>query len=246
MEKEQLAEFTILFVGEGGVEKLLLLMEERFSELGLTSKDCIQMSWVESVLYFSHQHGEPLESLLVRDNPNTNYFFKSKSDYVKTPVSKMALAGLWRMLLKQENVMPMLIWTPYGGKMSEISESEIPFPHRQGNIYNIEYSVSWSEENESEMNLEWMKKLYEYMTPYVSKNPRTAYLNSRDLDLGQQYYEDYQDISSHLNARVWGRKYFKDNFERLVKVKSEVDPQNLFKNRQSIPSITFGLGKENV
>lgn len=246
MEKEQLAEFTILFVGEGGVEKLLLLMEERFSELGLTSKDCIQMSWVESVLYFSHQHGKPLESLLVRDNPTANYFFKSKSDYVKTPVSKTALAGLWRMLLKQENVMPMLIWTPYGGKMSEISESEIPFPHRQGNIYNIEYSVSWSEENESEMNLEWMKKLYEYMTPYVSKNPRTAYLNSRDLDLGQQYCEDYQDISSHLNARVWGRKYFKDNFERLVKVKSEVDPQNFFKNRQSIPPITFGFRKENV
>ncbi|KAI3889483.1 hypothetical protein MKW92_001258 [Papaver armeniacum] len=245
-EKTVLAEFTILFVGEGGVEKLLQLVEDRFSELGLTSKDCIEMSWVESDLYFSHQHGKPLESLLVRDNPNKNYFFKSKSDYVKTPVSKMALAGLWRMLLKQENVMPMLIWTPYGGKMNEISEFEIPFPHRQGNIYNIEYSVSWSEENESEMNLEWMKKLYEYMTPYVSKNPRTAYLNSRDLDLGQQYYEDNQDISNHLNAEVWGRKYFKDNFERLVKVKSEVDPQNFFKNRQSIPPITLGFRKEIV
>ncbi|KAI3913239.1 hypothetical protein MKX01_013496 [Papaver californicum] len=233
-ERTVLAEFTILFLGEGGVQKLLHLMEERFSELGLTSEDCIEVSWVESVLYFSHQHGKLLESLLVRDNPTTNYFFKSKSDYVNIPMSKTALSGLWRILLKQENVMPTLIWTPYGEKMNKISESEIPFPHRQGNIYNIEYSVSWFEKIESEMNLEWMEKLYEYMTPYVSKNPRTAYLNSRDLDLGQ-HYEDTQDIScSYLNARIW------------VKVKSEVDPQNFFKNRQSIPPVTLGFGKENV
>ncbi|KAG5029175.1 hypothetical protein JHK87_012689 [Glycine soja] len=37
-------------------------------------------------------------------------------------------------------------FNPYGGKMGEISEFETPFPHRAGNIYEIQYSVSWNEE----------------------------------------------------------------------------------------------------
>ena len=30
-----------------------------------------------------------------------------------------------------------MIMDPLGGKMDEIEEYEIPFPHRKGNIYNI-------------------------------------------------------------------------------------------------------------
>jgi hypothetical protein len=36
-------------------------------------------------------------------------------------------------------------------------------------------------------------------------------------------------------ARVWGAKYFKGNFNRLVKVKTRVDPENFFRYEQSIP-----------
>ncbi|RZC86071.1 hypothetical protein C5167_026746 [Papaver somniferum] len=237
-ERTVQAEFSILFLGNGGVPKLLQLSQESFPELGLTDKHCSEMTWAESHLYFSHEHGKPLEFLLARDDPSTENFSKSKSDHVKVPISKNGLLELWRRLLEHDDIMPTLIWTPYGGKMNEISESEIPFPHRRGNIYNIFYVVSWFEDGESEKNLDWMRNLYEYMTPYVSKSPRTTYLNTRDLDLGA--YENGQSIS-YLKAREWGRKYFKDNFERLVQVKSEVDPGNFFKNKQSIPPIRLIL-----
>ncbi|KAI3891301.1 hypothetical protein MKX03_004726 [Papaver bracteatum] len=85
-----------------------------------------------------------------------------------------------------------------------------------------------------------MRNLYEYMTPYVSKSPRTVTINTRDLDLGR--YEDSQDIS-YLKARSWGTKYFKNNFDRLVKVKTQVDPENFFRNVQSIPPITLAVRK---
>jgi FAD/FMN-containing dehydrogenase len=31
-------------------------------------------------------------------------------------------------------------------------------------------------------------------------------------------------------------KYFNNNFERLVKIKTEVDPENFFRNEQSVPT----------
>ncbi|KAK9106007.1 hypothetical protein Scep_022851 [Stephania cephalantha] len=113
-----------------------------------------------------------------------------------------------------------------GSGSAEIAESEIPFPHRNGNLYQICYEVHWTKEGEgSTTQIEWMRRLYEYMTPYVSNSPR-----DRDLDLGQNRIDGG---ASYKEARVWGAKYFKNNFDKLVKAKSKVDPDNFFRNEQS-------------
>lgn len=69
------------------------------------------------------------------------------------------------------------------------------------------------------------------MTPYVSNSPRGAYRNYRDLDLGV----DNKGNTSYVEASIWGRKYFKNNFKRLVRVKTVINPDNFFKNEQNIP-----------
>lgn len=120
--------------------------------------------------------------------------------------------------------------------MNEISESEIPFPHRKGNLYNLQYLVKWEVNSirASNKHLHWIRMLYKYMKPYVSKYPRAAYLkilNYRDLDLGT----NKEGSMSYSEARVWGVKYFKGNFKRLAHVKSNVDPNNFFRNEQRIP-----------
>ena len=83
----------------------------------------------------------------------------------------------------------------------------------------------------SNKHVYWIRMLYEYMKPYVSKFPRASYLNYRDFDLGT----NKESNVSYLEARVWGLKYFKGNFKRLAQVKSKVDPKNFFRNEQSIP-----------
>ena len=223
------ASFNSIFLG--GVERLIPLMNESFPELGLQTQDCIEMSWIQSVLYFAgYQKGDPLEVLLDR---NTLYksFFKAKSDYVEKPISDIGLEGIWERFLKEEMV--FMIMDPYGGRMNEISESETPFPHRKGSLYNIQYLVKWEVNGivASAKHIHWIRMLYKYMKPYVSKYPRAAYLNYRDLDLGT----NKKGNTSYSEARVWGVKYFKGNFKRLAQVKSKVDPNNFFRNEQSIP-----------
>ncbi|KAK7412835.1 hypothetical protein VNO78_04502 [Psophocarpus tetragonolobus] len=69
------------------------------------------------------------------------------------------------------------------------------------------------------------------MTPYVSKNPRSAFLNYRDVDIATNSFGK----NSFQQGKVYEAIYFNANFPRLAKVKTAVDPQNLFRNEQSIP-----------
>jgi FAD/FMN-containing dehydrogenase len=123
------------------------------------------------------------------------------------------------------------IFSPLGGIMDRIPSSALPFPHRAGNIFDIQYNVVWNKSSDDEHYLNWMRKLYAYMAPYVSSSPRAAYVNYLDLDLGSAV----NGSSTVKEAEAWGKKYFHDNFDRLVKAKTEVDPHNFFRNSQSIP-----------
>ncbi|KAJ9557022.1 hypothetical protein OSB04_011636 [Centaurea solstitialis] len=221
------ATFETLFLG--GIERLLVLMQEKFPELGLVREDCTEMSWIESVVFgSSFRNGEPPEILLNRTAMPKNSF-KGKSDFATRPIPEDGFEGIWEFYNEKiEAGMALLVLTPYGGKMDEVLGSATPFPHRLGSLYMIEYLVVW-DGDETSPHISWIRSLYSYVASYVSNSPRTAYLNYNDLDLGVG--------TSYLEARnSWGPKYFRNNFNRLVKVKTMVDPGNFFKHEQSIPT----------
>ncbi|KAJ4847540.1 hypothetical protein Tsubulata_003972 [Turnera subulata] len=222
--------YNALFLGDAN--RLLQLMEYRFPELGLTRGDCIETSWLNSVLFIAgYPSGTPPEVLLYDPSPWKNYF-KAKSDFVKEPIPETAIEGMWDRYFEEDY--PYVIWNPCGGAMSKISESKIPFPHRDGNLFMIEYLTNWeSTEANTTKHIDWIRKLHDYMTPYVSKYPRAAYVNFRDLDLGTNNKDD----PNFTQARVWGTMYFKDNFNRLMQVKTRADPENFFRHEQSIPPL---------
>ncbi|WVZ22274.1 hypothetical protein V8G54_000818 [Vigna mungo] len=289
------AKFNALFLGNA--QELVHVMNASFPQLGLVGEQCIQMSWINSVLFWDNfPVGTSAKALLERHG-TPEKFLKKKSDYVQKPISKAALEGIWKKMMELHTLCyrtlsilshrgsnspftpnlsvgapfqsskntgrlrqisagrsrsrrsgqkgrkrrdpelekPALTLNPYGGKMSEISEKETPFPHRGGNIYKIQYSVVWKEKSEDVANryLHAIRSLYDYMSPYMSSSPRSSYLNYRDVDIGV----NGPGNSTYAQASVWGKKYFKTNFDRLVKIKSKVDPSNFFRYEQSIPSI---------
>ena len=120
------------------------------------------------------------------------------------------------------------------------SESSIPFPHRKGILFKIQYLTVWQTPSEdASKHIDWIRKLYNYMAPYVSMFPRQAYVNYRDLDLGMNQKRN----TSVKEASVWGTKYFKNNFNRLVQAKTKVDPDNFFRHEQSIPPLPLSSRK---
>ncbi|KAJ1388095.1 FAD-binding, type 2 [Sesbania bispinosa] len=234
-EKTIQVTFIGLFLGQ--TDKLLPLLNESFPELCLLPSDCIEIPWINSTLYwYNYPIGTPIEALLDVPKDPTLYYFKTMSDYVKEPIPKTALESIWKFMIKSESV--RMEWNPYGGKMEEISASETPFPHRAGNLFLIEYLTSWGEDGVGATNryLNISRSFYEFMTPYVSHSPREAFLNYRDLNIGAN---NPSNVTNMDIARSYGSKYFQGNFERLVSVKSRVDPENFFRYEQSIPPLSI-------
>uniref|UniRef100_A0A0A0KKY2 Berberine/berberine-like domain-containing protein n=2 Tax=Cucumis sativus TaxID=3659 RepID=A0A0A0KKY2_CUCSA len=227
-QKTGKATLVALFLGP--VEKVMDIMNQNIPSLKLQKQECFEMSWIQSVLFWANfPSGTAPEALLSRQMASTPYL-KRKSDYVREPISREGVEAIWKALMDVEEV--GLTWNPYGGRMSEISETATPFPHRAGVKFKIQYSSNWKEagDTEAEEEIALSRKLYEAMTPFVSKNPREAFLNYRDIDIGSSRTWSLEE------GRVYGERYFKGNFERLVNVKTKVDPQNFFRNEQSIPT----------
>ncbi|TXG50909.1 hypothetical protein EZV62_023433 [Acer yangbiense] len=217
----------------GGADRLVQVMQESFPELGLTRKDYSETSWIQSTIFsYSIPLNTSLEFLLLRNASSTS--FEGKADFVREPIPEFALEELRKRISEEDD--PLIIWTAYGGMMNRIPEYETPFPHRKGTMYKFHYFTNWPKGDKNvAKHMSWIRSLYNYMTPYVSKFPRGAYVNYRDFDLGI----NNKGNTSVIQASVWGVKYFKGNFQRLVKVKTEVDPGNFFRHEQSIPPLVF-------
>ncbi|KAK1401104.1 Cannabidiolic acid synthase [Heracleum sosnowskyi] len=222
---------VVEFVGTylGTIDKLVPMMQERFPELNLVKEDCSEVSYTQSAMDFPlNLPIRPPEVLLHRSAFKLPT--KVKSGHVTSPISKQGLQGMWDMLLKFPNG-TYIVFTSFGGIMDEISESAIPYPHRPGVLYMLFLRVRTPEGTTAPFT--WIRSFYSYLAPYVV-SPRTAYAADSDLDLG---VNNQSGVTNYTQASKWGKMYFKNNFDRLVHIKSKVDPTNFFRHEQTIPPL---------
>ncbi|CAL1355833.1 unnamed protein product [Linum trigynum] len=231
------ATFKGLYLGPKS--EALSTLGRDFPELGLGENECEEMSWIESVVFFSGLNpGSSVADLKERYLEDKHYF-KAKSDYVRSEIPMKGIELAVEILEREPK--GYVILDPYGGVMSNFSEDSIAFPHRKGNLFTIQYLVEWGEEDgdNSEGYLGWIREFYELMTPFVSSNPRRAYVNYLDFDLGVVGSEEEEEEEGGVEvARVWGEKYFLGNFDRLVMAKTIIDSDNVFNHPQSIPPLS--------
>ncbi|XP_010478500.1 PREDICTED: berberine bridge enzyme-like 7 isoform X2 [Camelina sativa] len=224
-QKTVRATFIGMFLGD--TTTLLSILNRRFPELGLVRSDCIETSWVQSVFFWTNIQVGSSEKVLLDRNQTTNYL-KRKSDYVREPISRTGLESIWKKMIQLE--IPTMAFNPYGGAMGRIPSTATPFPYRAGNLWKIQYAANWKENRLTDRYIELTRELYQFMTPFVSKNPRQSFYNYRDVDLGTNTHNG--KIRSYVEGNRYGKKYFSGNFERLVKIKTRVDSGNFFRNEE--------------
>jgi FAD binding domain/Berberine and berberine like len=247
---EQTETISVTFKGLylGPKQEAIRILQRRFQSIGLSDLNVQEMSWIASVVFFSGLSKGSSVSDLKDRVLHSKTFFKAKSDYVRVPISKDGLIGAINLLSQEPKA--YVILDPYGGAMNRIGPSDLPFPHRRGNIYAIQYMIEWTAEDDWKRNhyMNWIRVLYDYMKDYVSKNPRAAYVNYLDLDLGRNGLSNeimHRDNPTE-HARAWGEKYFLGNYDRLVRIKTAVDPYNVFSDAQSVPPLTTGKRRTTI
>lgn len=227
----------------GPKSKALSIINLTFPELRIIENDCKETSWIESILFFAGLEDQSTVSDLKNRLLQDKLYYKAKSDYVREPIPPLGLTTALDFLDKQPK--GYVIMDPYGGAMQDISSASIPFPHRKGNLFTIQYLVEWKEPDNDKTNdyIAWIRGFYGAMTPYVSRDPRSSYVNYIDVDLGVMNWIKTTVGSNDDDAvemgRKWGEKYFGMNYDRLVKAKTQIDPYNVFRHQQSIPPMSL-------
>ncbi|KAF8651999.1 hypothetical protein HU200_062939 [Digitaria exilis] len=219
----------------GTCDQLVPLMSSRFPELGMTRGGCREMTWLQSTLYInSGTTNQPLETLLNRTTTSLRTFTKNKSDYVRQDIT----GDSWQKIFSWFNGpnAGLMILEPHGGQVGRVVDGDTPYPHRSGVLYNVQHIAFWSGDGGTAATA-WINSFYNFMGQYVTKNPRTAYVNYRDLDIGQNAVAG-GGVTSYNSGRVWGEKYFgAANFKRLAITKGKADPGDYFRNEQSVPPL---------
>ncbi|CAL5042401.1 unnamed protein product [Urochloa decumbens] len=236
--QQQTASFQSLFLGT--CDALVPVMSSRFPELRFSRSDCREMTWIQSVPYIYLGSGSTVEDLLNRSNTASvlSTGNKATSDYVRQAIPRATWASIFSQLA-QPNA-GLMILDPYGGQIAAVPEAATPYPHRAGVLYNIQYMNFWSvATSDGAVQTKWIRDFYAFMAPHVSANPREAYFNYRDLDLGVNVVVG--NVSSYQAGMVWGQKYFKGNYQRLAMAKAQIDPDDYFRNEQSVPP--FAMSK---
>ncbi|KAM3371698.1 hypothetical protein ACQJBY_018868 [Aegilops geniculata] len=232
--QRQVAKFQALYLGT--CDALLPVMRRRFPELSMNRTHCKEMTWLQSVPYIYLGSGATVEDILNRTDPVDATSSKATSDYVRHAIARDVWEEIFATWLARPDA-GLMILDPYGGSIAGVPEAATPFPHRAGVLYNVQYMNFWGGGGDGAAQKRWIRDMYAFMEPHVSKNPREAYVNYRDLDLGQNVV-GAGDVSSFEAGRVWGEKYYsKANFRRLAMAKAQIDPRDYFRSEQSIPPL---------
>jgi FAD/FMN-containing dehydrogenase len=142
--------------------------------------------------------------------------FAAKSSYVLQPMPARGIATMASWIERRQGQgggTGAILLDSYGGAINEVPADATAFVHRDA-LYSCQFAAYWSGSGQSAA-LSWIRGFYAAMRPYVSQY---AYQNYIDPDL-----------------TTWKNAYYGANYDRLVDVKRQFDPDDLFRFRQSIP-----------
>jgi FAD/FMN-containing dehydrogenase len=106
-----------------------------------------------------------------------------------------------------------------GGAVNRVGAGDTAFPHRNA-AYNFLITTSWDDPAGDAENIDWVRSVWNELTPYLDRGVYVNYLGERGLE-----GED----------RV--RAAYGPNYERLAALKQKYDPENRFHSNQNITPV---------
>ncbi|WP_270181362.1 FAD-binding oxidoreductase [Alkalihalobacillus sp. CinArs1] len=144
---------------------------------------------------------------------NKPSFFKRSGSFVYKPIPERGISIMKRFLEHAPNEDAVIWQQSLGGAVSDVPPSDTAFFHRDAKIAQ-EYNTTWTNEEEARDNVQWVVALRKQMRRYTEGD----YVNWPDETI-----------------RDWQQAYYGENVHRLRKIKTEVDPLNVFRFQQSVP-----------
>ncbi len=171
-------------------------------------------------------YAEVISFWLAREAPaSRRATVKNKTAFLRRPLPADGIRALIRALeARQANERLTAgggFWMQaLGGRYARVGQGATAYVHRDARVL-VQYLTTWAPADPTHIvqeNFRWIDTLYAAMRPFGSGE---AYQNFMDPDLP-----------------AWPRAYYGDNLDRLVRIKREADPANVFRFAQGIPART--------
>jgi hypothetical protein len=125
-----------------------------------------------------------------------------------TSLSDAAIDAMIAQFAACPSPMSMLVLEHFHGAATRVGIDETAFPHRRES-YNLMVISQWLDGKDDAENIEWERKSYDALRPYMARGSYSNYQTEDDAEGGLE--------------RAYG-----PNHERLVALKNKFDPTNLF------------------
>ncbi|WP_318567189.1 FAD-binding oxidoreductase [Salinigranum marinum] len=102
-----------------------------------------------------------------------------------------------------------------GGAINDVPVEATAYPHRNAEFL-MNLHTRWENPGQDDECIAWARELYDAMTPHATGG---VYVNFVPEDVGQE------------------QAAYRENYERLVALKSEYDPENLFRMNQNVKPV---------
>lgn len=147
-------------------------------------------------------------------------YHKQKSDFIQHKFSSKAIDVIKHYMGSGKPPVGSvsILFDAWGGAVSRIGKYETAFPNREGTLFWFQYSAYWYDVYQANLMIDWITEFYNEMRPFASGQ---CYVNCPDLQ-----------VRDYLHA------YYNSNLDRLIRVKTKYDPDNIFNFPQSIPTLS--------
>lgn len=150
-------------------------------------------------------------------DPSRKDYGKYKANYGSKPMPLEGAQKISDVFATAPDNSATIQFEILGGAIGEKEDSATPYSNRKS-LFSMQYWIRLDKgADKTAPGWVWINKLESTLEPYVNSN---HYQNYPDLDIGPDY----------------GVKYYgAANFAKLKQLKAKYDPQNIFRNEQSIP-----------